>query len=145
VKRRAAFVATVVTLVSSFCWASLPKLSGSSASLPRYSGDVMSRIAIHHDKYPMLEEASASPCESLAVPEALATPSPLFNGTDEVRVTLSFIVGTDGQVHSPLILEGINDEVDREVLEVVRSWRYRPALCNGAPTETEAKIEFSIR
>jgi hypothetical protein len=27
----------------------------------------------------------------------------------------------------------------------VRAWRYRPATCNGLPTETEGKIEFSSR
>jgi hypothetical protein len=27
----------------------------------------------------------------------------------------------------------------------VRRWRYRPALCNGVPTESEARIQFGIR
>jgi hypothetical protein len=27
----------------------------------------------------------------------------------------------------------------------VRYWRYRPALCNGVPTDAEAKVEFSSR
>jgi len=27
----------------------------------------------------------------------------------------------------------------------VRFWRYRPAMCNGVPTEAEAKVEFSGR
>jgi len=30
-------------------------------------------------------------------------------------------------------------------LEAVRFWRYRPAMCNGVPTEAEAKVEFSSR
>jgi TonB family protein len=60
-------------------------------------------------------------------------------------VTISFIVGTDGKVHSPLILEGGGPRLDRMVLEAVRQWRYRPATCNGVPTESEAKIEFSGR
>jgi len=61
------------------------------------------------------------------------------------KITVSFIVGTDGRVHSPLILESAGVSEDRTVLNAVRSWRYRPALCNGVPTEAEAKVEFSNR
>jgi hypothetical protein len=31
------------------------------------------------------------------------------------------------------------------VLNTVRAWRYRPAMCNGVPTESEAKVGFSSR
>ena len=61
------------------------------------------------------------------------------------EVKVSFIIGTDGRVHSPLILESAGLPGDRHVLQTVRSWRYRPATCNGVPTETEGKIEFSSR
>lgn len=147
VKRRATLVVIVVGLFAKFCLAAVPPVSLRAAGAhPNESPYAVSRAAIHHDQFPMLEElASASPCEELAVPEALTTPSPILGSEAQVRITLSFIIGTDGQVHSPLILEGVSDELDREVLAIVRSWRYRPALCNGAPTEAEAKIEFSIR
>ena len=55
------------------------------------------------------------------------------------------MIGTDGRVHSPLILESAGIVGDRRVLDTVRRWRYRPGTCNGVPTETEGKIEFSIR
>lgn len=87
-----------------------------------------------------------SRCEETHPPEALTTPNPLLDGADpEVKVKVSFIVGIDGRVHSPLILESAGSSEDRTVLETVRRWRYRPAMCNGVPTETEAKIEFSSR
>ncbi len=85
-------------------------------------------------------------CADVQPPEALTTPDPLF--TTEVngrRVKVSFIIGTDGRVHSPLILESAGLAGDRRVLQTVRTWRYRPATCNGVPTETEGKIEFSSR
>jgi outer membrane biosynthesis protein TonB len=53
------------------------------------------------------------------------------------------VIGIDGRVYSPLILESASSTEDRTVLRTVRSWRYRPAMCNGVPTETEGKIEFS--
>jgi TonB family protein len=85
-------------------------------------------------------------CEDVQPPEALATPDPLFPpAVRGKRVKISFIIGTDGHVHSPLILESAGLAGDRHVLQTVRTWRYRPATCNGVPTETEGKIEFSSR
>ncbi len=89
---------------------------------------------------------SPQDCEQVAPPVALATPDPLFlAGTGGKRVRVSFIIGTDGRIHSPLILESAGLRGDRRVLDTVRTWRYRPATCNGVPTETEGKIEFSVR
>ena len=85
-------------------------------------------------------------CEQVQAPVALATPDPLVTPAGRGKtVRVSFIIGTDGHVHSPLILESAGMAGDRHVLETVRRWRYRPATCNGVPTETEGKIEFSIR
>jgi TonB family protein len=85
-------------------------------------------------------------CEEVGAPVALATPDPLFPSAGlGKKVRVSFIIGTDGRVHSPLILESAGAAGDRHVLDAVRHWRYRPATCNGVPTETEGKIEFSFR
>jgi TonB family protein len=90
---------------------------------------------------------SARPrCEDTQPPEALTTPDPLLvpAGAGQ-KVKVSFIIGADGRVHSPLILQSAGTAGDRNVLRTVRTWRYRPATCNGVPTETEGKIEFSRR
>jgi TonB family protein len=85
-------------------------------------------------------------CEDTQPPEALATPDPLLvPAAKGVKVKVSFIIGSDGRVHSPLILESAGSTGDRNVLQTVRGWRYRPATCNGVPTEAEGKIEFSRR
>lgn len=85
-------------------------------------------------------------CEQVEAPVALATPDPFFISADHgKRVKVSFIIGTDGRIHSPLILESAGLSGDRRVLDTVRTWRYRPATCNGVPTESEGKIEFSVR
>ena len=90
--------------------------------------------------------SSRPSCENVEPPQALATPNPLFTPTASGRkVKVSFIIGTDGRVHSPLILESGGLSGDWHVLQTVRTWRYRPATCNGIPTETEGKIEFSSR
>ncbi|HLW85889.1 MAG TPA: TonB family protein [Candidatus Sulfotelmatobacter sp.] len=90
--------------------------------------------------------ASPTDCEEVQPPQALTTPSPLMSRTaTDAKVKVSFIIGTDGRVHSPLILESAGATGDRSILRTVRTWRYRPATCNGVPTETEGKIEFSSR
>jgi TonB family protein len=88
--------------------------------------------------------SSRPSCESVRPPEALTTPDPLFTSSIlGSKVKVSFIIGVDGRVHSPLILESAGIAGDRRVLQTVRTWRYRPATCNGVPTETEGKVEFS--
>src|SRR6202167_4329163 len=85
-------------------------------------------------------------CEDTQPPEALTTPDPLLVPvTAGVKVKVSFIIGSDGRVHSPLILQSVGPVGDRNVLQTVRAWRYRPATCNGVPTESEGKVEFSRR
>jgi len=90
--------------------------------------------------------SSRPSCTDILPPQPLTTPDPLFSPSGQGRkVKVSFIIGIDGLVHSPLILESAGLAGDRHVLNTVRTWRYRPATCNGVPTETEGKIEFSSR
>ena len=85
-------------------------------------------------------------CEDTQPPEALTTPNPLMvPAAAGIKVKVSFIIGADGRVHSPLILQSAGPVGDRNVLQTVRAWRYRPATCNGVPTEAEGKIEFFRR
>lgn len=90
--------------------------------------------------------SARSRCEDTQPPQALTTPDPLLvpAGAGQ-KVKVSFIVGSDGHVHSPLILQSAGPAGDRNLLRTVRTWRYRPATCNGVPTEAEGKIEFSRR
>ena len=95
----------------------------------------------------MARGAQSRGCEANTPPEPLATPNPVLDSTDHVQLTVSFVVGIDGHVYGPLVLEGLKEGVDakqaRPVVDAVRLWRFRPAVCNGAPTEAEAKVEFS--
>jgi TonB family protein len=103
--------------------------------------------SVHDSKFATVPHTSArSSCAATQPPQALATPNPLLDQPESTtKITVSFIIGADGLVHSPLILESAGPSEDRTVLNAVRSWRYRPALCNGVPTEAEGKIEFSSR
>lgn len=105
------------------------------------------RAPVHASEFAPLSEPLALPrCGDTRPPEALATPDPLWQPEDEnLRVRVTFIVGTDGRVHSPFILESGGSTEDQIVLHAIRRWRYRPALCNGVPTDSEARVQFSTR
>ena len=95
-------------------------------------------------EFAAIGHTSRNACRANEPPEALATPSPLLDSSvANAKVKVSFIIGTDGRVHSPFILQSAGQTGDQVVLETVRSWRYRPATCNGVPTEAEARIGFS--
>lgn len=138
---------TVVVFFSAISFAvttSAPTLQ--SAVLQQREHRVMGTLT-RASQYAEVPHVSSRPsCEDVEPPQALATPNPLFaSPTSGRKVKVSFIIGIDGHVHSPLILESAGMSGDRHVLQTVRTWRYRPATCNGVPTETEGKIEFSSR
>ena len=107
----------------------------------------ISASAIHDARFAALDRSTSNDgCQASSQPQALATPDPLLaiRGANS-RITVSFIIGTDGRIQSPLILSSDSPSEDRDILRTIRSWRYRPALCNGVPTEAEARVEFSSR
>lgn len=136
----------LVLLLPDLMGASISVKSPSSATLQQRQAQV-SRTLQRAAQYVDVPHISSRPaCAAVEPPQALATPDPLFTtATNGRKVKVSFIIGTDGRVHSPLILESAGVAGDRRVLQTVRTWRYRPATCNGVPTETEGKIEFSSR
>ena len=116
-----------------------------STTLERHERQVSASLK-RAGQFADIPHISRQACEDVQPPVALATPDPLFASAAHGRkVKVSFIIGTDGRVHSPLILESSGLVGDWHVLQAVRNWRYRPATCNGVPTETEAKVEFSSR
>ena len=85
-------------------------------------------------------------CGNVRPPEALLTPDPLLRvQDDDLDVRVSFIVGSDGHVYSAFILDSGGRDEDQIVLRAIRFWRYRPALCNGVPIDSEAQVRFRIR
>ena len=105
------------------------------------------RVPAHISDFSTLWEQLALPkCGSIRLPEALLTPDPLLNvQDDDLHVRVSFIVGSDGRVYSAFVLDSGGPGEDQIVLRAVRFWRYRPALCNGVPIDSEAQVRFRIR
>ncbi len=120
------------------------RVSSSQVKMPVHERQLWTSV-IRDSRFAAVPHAmTQASCGTARAPEPLATPNPLLDTPDlNARISVSFIVGTDGRVHSPLILESAGITPDRKVLNAVRSWRYRPAQCNGVPTEAEGNIEFS--
>lgn len=57
-------------------------------------------------------------------------------------IVIDFIVGRNGDVEKPVILEGSDPALNGNVLDVISGWKYRPALCDGLPIEAEGRIEI---
>lgn len=94
---------------------------------------------------PTMPAMAVPRCESVQPAEALLTPDPLLPiAPDGPLVRVSFVIGPDGRVHSPFVLYSGGANEDAAVLRAVRGWRYRPALCNGVPTDSEVRVRFSI-
>jgi TonB family protein len=127
-------------------------LLGLTGSAARTSGvdTHQAQLQATSPRYPQFNDVphagTADRCEDVQPPEPLTTPNPLVTSIGgRSRVRVSFIIGIDGRVHSPLILESAGAAGDRSVLSAVRIWKFRPGMCNGVPTEIEGKIEFSSR
>jgi hypothetical protein len=80
-------------------------------------------------------------CELMEMPEPTNSPHPMFFGVNHA-VVVDFIIGYDGQVYSPFVLESSDEAASREVMRLVKTWRFHPATCNHVPIDVEGKVVF---
>lgn len=55
------------------------------------------------------------------------------------------LVNEEGGVDSVTIQRSIHPQYDRQLLRIARTWKFRPATRNGAPTEFERTVEIQLR
>ena len=83
-------------------------------------------------------------CGDMTVPYNLDTPHPVLPSYSAVVV--DFIIGFDGKVYSPFVLESsLTPAQDQGVLKVVQTWKFRPATCNGVRTDSEGRVTLFRR
>src|SRR5260370_491945 len=75
------------------------------------------RVPAHISEFSPVSEPLALPkCGNVRPPEALLTPDPLLHvKDDDLNVRVSFIVGSDGHVHSAFVLDGGCSDADQIV------------------------------
>jgi hypothetical protein len=76
------------------------------------------RMPVHISEFvPVAEPLALSGCGDVRPPEALLTPDPMLQvQDDDLHVRVSFIVGSDGHVLSPFILDSGGPEQDQLIL-----------------------------
>jgi TonB family protein len=141
------FAALGVVCLAVFTWSSVTLPSSIFPQVPLKQTEMTLRGAPSHSSEfsPLLPPLAPPKCGEVRPPEALLTPDPLLDiQDDDLSVRVSFIVGSDGNVHSAYVLDSGGPDEDQIVLRAIRFWRYRPALCNGVPTDSEALVRFSL-
>ncbi len=105
----------------------------------------LTAAAWHVSEFSPDDDPRLGKCRIARSPEPLLTPDPrLPLAGDSLEIRVSIIIGLDGRVQSPFVLDSAEPfEADR-ILRSIHSWRYRPALCNGVPTDSEAVIRFIV-
>jgi TonB family protein len=76
---------------------------------------------------------------------------PSWRPTDAVTAlrrftgALSVRIGKDGHVVDAAIQQATDPEYDKQLLLAARSWRYKPAIRNGEPIESDKVVTYSLR
>ncbi len=105
----------------------------------------LSVAAWHVSDFSPDDDARFGKCRIARPPEPLLTPDPrLPVAGDSLEVRVSIIIGLDGRVQSPFVLDSAEPLQADLILRSIHSWRYRPALCNGVPTDSESVIRFIV-
>jgi Gram-negative bacterial TonB protein C-terminal len=86
-----------------------------------------------------VRDGQTKACENTKNPEPIDTPNPLLG---EGKTVVDAVIGWDGKVYSAFVLETSSQGSVRTVMGALRSWRFRPATCNGVPIDTSGRIVF---
>ena len=90
--------------------------------------------------YDTEETMSGGPCARMRLPRLESAPLPLLDTEGAVRI--SYIIGRDGAVEQVMVLGSVGLS-ERAILDTMRSWRFRPATCNGVPMNAEGLVEIT--
>jgi TonB family protein len=60
-------------------------------------------------------------------------------------VTMKVVVGSDGRIHDARISQGMGSGLDENALQVIRMWRFKPAMQGGQPIARPATIAMNFK
>lgn len=93
---------------------------------------------------------TAEGCGETVPPKVESNPEPAVpdgyrrKGLD-ATVTLGIVVGIDGRVKNSVVTESAGSAFDHNAQEAVRSWRFKPALCDGVPKQVKVYVEVNFQ
>ena len=60
----------------------------------------------------------------------------------EQKVVIEVTVDSLGSVVSETLAKGVGNKLDQMVLDIVKTWKFQPAMVNGKPVASQAEIIF---
>lgn len=75
---------------------------------------------------------------------AADSPSQSATAAETGSVVMRMVIGTDGVPFHPVVIKGLTPEEERNSLEAVRQWRFRPAMKNGKPIPRVAMVAINF-
>lgn len=61
------------------------------------------------------------------------------------EVVMSVIIGADGSVKSVHLRKGLDPGLDKNAIETIRTWKFKPATLNGEPVASRVLVTTSFR
>ena len=72
-------------------------------------------------------------------------PPALVSAKVEGEVVLYAIIRKDGTVDSIQLIHSVDPQLDRNAMEALARWKFRPAERNGQPVDVEAIVHIPFR
>lgn len=72
-------------------------------------------------------------------------PAPRRGCPDNGRVTIRAVLHKSGKVTNVTIVKGLNCSYDKDAMEIVRSYKFTPAMKDGQPVSQAILVEFEYR
>jgi len=119
----------------------LPTFSGPAASVPSAAPAPKATVAPPAERIQVSGEVQEAMLLAMVKPQY---PAVAKQARIQGTVRLSAIIDKDGRIAELKVLEGHPFLVDAAVA-VVRKWRYRPTILNGAPVEVATQITVHFR
>jgi TonB family protein len=88
--------------------------------------------------------------DGVGIPECIYCPPPLYD--DDARaakyqgtIELSVVVTPDGRSDSILVLKGAPFLLNKQAVEAVQKWKFKPAEKDGKPVRVRVPVEITLR
>lgn len=60
-------------------------------------------------------------------------------------VILQVIVGRDGHIYRPSVVQSLNADLDKIALQTVKGWQYYPAIKDNHPVDVQMSLDVMFR
>jgi TonB family protein len=65
---------------------------------------------------------------------------PIGRGSQNTDVVLHGIIDRDGKIVAPVIVQSDRPDLNPEALQLISTWTFQPAMCDGHPNTAEANF-----